>query len=260
MCITLVFSGRSLIQKLLLALVALISIAGPMFAYDIALKDGRVIHFKKYHVAEGKLYFTDYQGREDSVVLDSINLDRTWQLNLNENPALDLPGLARNLENEASPQQVSLGDAARQARGNKSVTTQRVFTNDDVNAATAEDRIHDWIKAGAKSSSSDTEQSRKIGESAMLLARTGQRMTEQEVASMALGKLDEIRFPGRDRWQAQLYAAHQKVYALLETCVERTEEENQTACSKIEYARMQLESLQQEGIKRASSWKTDREK
>jgi hypothetical protein len=245
----------------LLALLILISVlAGPVFAYDVALKDGRVIHFQKYHVAESKLYFTDDGGREDSVRLESINLDLTRQLNRNANPPLELPGLAKDHENEGTAKEQSLGEVARQMRGNKTATPQRSFTNDDVQSATPEDRIQDWIRAGANPSSSDPAKWAKIRDKAIVLARVCQRLTEKEVASQALGKLDEVQFPGRDRWQGQLYAAHQQVWTLFETCVERMDAENQVACSKVDSAQAQLNSLKQEGAKRAASWKADREK
>jgi len=245
---------------LLLAIVLpLVSvIAEPIMAYVVALKDGRMVHFKQYHVADGKLYFTNDGGRDDSVPLDSINLDLTGQLNRDAKPPLELPGLLRGDENKGAPQN-SLGEIARRLRNKKPVSAERVFTNDDVEAATDEDRIHDWIKAGG-TSSSDSAQTAQIREKAVALAKVSQHLTEQEVAIMALGALSEIQFPGRDNWQVRLYAAHQRVYALLETCEERTDEQSQLACSKIDYAQTELKSLKLEGIKRANAWKIDREK
>jgi len=254
-------SGGVTIRRFILALLVFISVfAGPVLAYDVALTDGRVIHFKKYHVAEGKLYFTEDGGREGTVGLESIDFDLTRQLNESANPPLELPGLAVDHENERTAQPPSLGDVARHLRGNKPTATQRIFTNDDVQSATDEDRIQDWIKAGASPSSSDPTKWRTIREKAMVLARVSQRLTEKEVVSQALGKLDEIQFPGRDRWQAQLYAAHQQVWILFEKCIERTEEENKAACSKVDSAQTTLRQLKGEGTKRAISWKEDRER
>jgi len=246
-----------LILAMLLAMGSIL--AGPLLAYEVALKDGRVLHFKKHHVAGSKLYFTDNDGRDGSVDLDSINLDATRQLNKNENPPLDLPGISRDQKDEATTQP-SLGEIARQARANRPAATVRAFTNDDVKLATDEDRIQDWIKAGGRSSSSDPLEAKKIREKAVAFARASQRLNEQEVTLLALGRLGEIQFPGRDRWQVRLYAAHQRVYGLLETCVERTDEQSQFACSKIDDARTELESLKLDGIKRANAWKVDREK
>lgn len=232
--------------------------AKPLAAYEIALKDGRIVHCKKYRVADGKLYFTDDTGRDDSVPLDSINLDLTGQLNRNEKPSLELPGLLSGDESKGAPQ-TSLGEIARRLRSEKPVSTGRVFTNDDVDAATDEDRIHDWVKAGGTSSSAPA-QLLEIREKAVALAKVSQRLTEQEVSIMALGALNEIQFPGRSNWQVRLYAAHQKVYALLETCEGGTDEQSQIACSKIDHAQTELKSLKLEGIKRANAWKIDREK
>jgi hypothetical protein len=255
------FVSRVTTWRFALALFLVASVlALPLLAYDVALKDGRIIHFKKYRVAESKLCFTDDEGREDSVELESINIDLTRQLNRNENPPLELPGLSKNQANEAPPQQPSLGDLARQVRGNKPTTTQRIYTNDDLQPATDEDRIQDWIKASASPASSDPAERRRVREKAVAFARACQRLTEQEVATLALGKLDEVQFPGRDRWQAQLYGAHQKLYTLLETCVERTDEENHVACSQMDSAQTTLRLLQLDGTKRATSWKEDREK
>jgi hypothetical protein len=258
---TQMLSRRLTKWRFILTLMMFISVlARPLFAYDVTLKDGRVIHFKKYHVADNKLYFTDDEGREGSVVLDSVNIDLTRQLNKNENPPLELPGLSNDHEKEATSQRPSLAEVARQIRADKLTTTQHIFTNDDVQSATGEDRIQDWIRAGASPSSADPAKWGKFREAAIALAKVSQRLTEQEVALQALGKLYEIQFPGRDRWQVQLYAAHQRVYTLFETCFERTDEENKVACSKIESAQYDLKLLEQEGNKRAISWKEDREK
>ena len=85
-------------------------------------------------------------------------------------------------------------------RSNRPTTNHRIFTNDDVQSATDdEDQNQDWISAGASPSSSDPEKRGRIGEVASGLAKVSQRLTEKEVASQALGKLDEIQFPSRDR-------------------------------------------------------------
>jgi hypothetical protein len=119
-------------------LAILLLVVSPLFAYDVVLKDGSVIHFQKYRATETALLYIDDQGKEISIPLTSVDLDRTRELNAKENPPLNLPGLvtasssanpdgqashgdiARNLRNGggAVPQE-SLADAARRVRAEK---------------------------------------------------------------------------------------------------------------------------------------------
>src|ERR1700687_1992295 len=74
-------------------LAILLLVAVPVFAYEVALKDGRVIQFQKYQASELSLFYIDDQGKEISLPLSSIDLDRTRELNAKENPPFNLPGL-----------------------------------------------------------------------------------------------------------------------------------------------------------------------
>lgn len=247
--------------NLVLSLACVAVLAQVLFAYDLALKDGRVIHFSKYRIAENKLFVTTDDGKETDIPFDSIDIDLTKQLNKGQSPPLVLPDISDSHGNDGSSGQSSLGEVSRRIRSNKPApTTHRTFTNDNVQSATDEDRIQDWIRAGSATDSSNHADSKEFREKALALARVSQHLTEQEIAAMSLGSLSVIKFPGRDSWQAQLYAAHQKFYSLLAACFERYDEESQAACSKTEYALTQLRSLQQEGSRRATLWKTDREK
>jgi hypothetical protein len=71
-----------LFRILLGLLVILLMVAFPVFAYEVVLKDGRVIQFQKYRTTESALLYIDKQGEEVSIPLS----DRTRELNAKENP------------------------------------------------------------------------------------------------------------------------------------------------------------------------------
>src|SRR5208282_6585737 len=76
----------------LIAGLALICLAPVLYAYDVALRDGRVIHFQTYRVVNKELLYTPENGVEQSVLLSDINFERTRELNEKANPPLDLAG------------------------------------------------------------------------------------------------------------------------------------------------------------------------
>lgn len=97
--------------------------------YKLALKDGRVFEFQKYRVAGGTLYYAKDTSVETAMPLDSIDLERTRQLNASADPPLNLT--------EATPvkavaAEASLADAARRLRKKGPSTAKRSLTNDDL--------------------------------------------------------------------------------------------------------------------------------
>jgi hypothetical protein len=85
---------------------------GPVFAYEIALKDGRVIKFEIYRVTEGSLLYINENGRQITVPLSDLDLDRTQQLNSQEAVPLVLPGAAPPSRRSPQTAAPSLADTA----------------------------------------------------------------------------------------------------------------------------------------------------
>ena len=102
-----IFSGLLLI---------LFVLALPAFAYRVALKDGRVVKFRKYRVTENTLLFIDEDGKEIAIPLSDVDLDRTRQLNEKEDVPLNLPGLVPSSQGAAQLAEPSLAEIALQVR------------------------------------------------------------------------------------------------------------------------------------------------
>jgi hypothetical protein len=127
--------SEQFMRKLLLPiwpLLLLVAFASTVAAHQVVLKNGSVIQFEKYRVENGHLIYSNADGKDVSISLADVDLERTKQLSVNENPPLQLPGLSS--QTAASSNAVpSLADIARQVRSKDATpTSQRVFTNDDV--------------------------------------------------------------------------------------------------------------------------------
>jgi hypothetical protein len=97
-------------------LAVLLSVALPLFAYEVVLKDGRIIKFDKYRVTERTLLYTDENGKEIAIPLSEVELDRTQQLNDQESDPLSLPGLVLHSRGVAQAEEPSLAEIALQLR------------------------------------------------------------------------------------------------------------------------------------------------
>jgi hypothetical protein len=97
-------------------LAILIFVAFPMFAYEVALKDGRIMKFGKYRVTERTLLYTDENGKEIAISLTEVDLDRTRQLNEQEAVPLNLPGLVLPSRTASQNAERSLAEIALQLR------------------------------------------------------------------------------------------------------------------------------------------------
>jgi hypothetical protein len=68
-------------MRALLAVIVGIAFVAPLApsisAHQVALKDGRVIQFEKYRVADGALVYTGSDGKEAKIALADIDLGRT---------------------------------------------------------------------------------------------------------------------------------------------------------------------------------------
>jgi hypothetical protein len=123
-------------RPVVLLALALLVCAPRLFAYDVALRSGAVIHFKNCRVVNQELLYIAEDGIEKSVLLSDINFERTRELNASAYPPLDLDGWIKQMNAPkktlaATPSQ-PLGDVARELRL-KGVTDPQghVFTDDD---------------------------------------------------------------------------------------------------------------------------------
>ena len=208
-----------LVQVFLGLLAISLFFALPLFAYKVALKDGRVIQFQKYRATETVLLYIDDKSKEVPIPLDSIDLDRTRELNANENPPLNLPRLAKTSAAVSSDVQPSLGEVARKLRKkDASAPSKRVLSNDDVASTPLA------VAAGTLSlqnSNTDTWQARLD----FYRATVGplENMDSNKLARAALGDLD-VDFPGRREWEQELSSRKQAVVTALQTASKQYEE------------------------------------
>ena len=254
-------------RLLLLGLLALF-LAPLVCAYDVALKNGSIIHFQKYRVADNKLIYLSKAGEELSVNLSDINLTLTRQLNAKADPPLALPGLTGNTAPPRQPP-APLGDVARQLNLKPEIDPQgRVFTNDDfpsspvppAPAKAAPSAPH--AAANAAQSSSDWSASKAKIE--RFLSNTGQ-LTEQQYAARMLGPdLADIQFPNRPAWQTKIYAEHQRYLADAKLCIsDRVADEGRpqdAACSRLDSDKYAVQSSRDLGKQLAQDWASRQDK
>ncbi len=118
---------------LVVVLAAVLLLAGT--TYKVVLKNGSLLEFQKYRVAEGTLYCTKEGSVETAVPLDSIDLDRTRRLNASASPPLDL---TESTPAPAAAPEQNLGEAARRLRKKPaSPGAKHVLTTDDIPGKTA---------------------------------------------------------------------------------------------------------------------------
>jgi hypothetical protein len=200
-------------------LATLLLVAVPVFAYEVTLKDGRVIQFQKYRVTETALLYIDEQGGEISIPLDSVDVDRTRELNIKENPPLNLPGLITTSASGNVDSQPSLGEIARKLRKkDATATSRRVLSNDDVASAPLA------VGGGAlplQNSNPDTWQARL--DSYRATAGPLENMDSNKLTRAVLGDLD-VDFPGRREWEEELSSRKQAVVTALQTASRQYEE------------------------------------
>lgn len=227
-----------------------ILIAVPLFAYELALIDGRIVRFQKYRVAGDTLYYVGHDGKEVSLPIASIDLDRTRRLNASERPPLELPGIAAPAPPSNPGREPSLGEVARKLRRKEATGPKRVYTTDDFQLSSPA------VQPGTAAAPQDQA---VLMERVRSVLHSMQRQTEQQAVQDALGTdLAEITFPERPRWEASFLAARRRYLSLLEQCLSnrRSEfEESRAACSRVSSAQYEVEALSREGRKLAADWK-----
>jgi len=234
----------------------LIFVTLPLFAYEVALKDGQVIQFQRYRASETALLYIDDQGKEISIPLDSINLDRTRELNAKENPPLNLPGLIKSSDSGATNNQQSLGETARKLRANRPQTAKRIYDNADFQSTSVDIQ-------GQTLNKDNRPDPRKDREKLSQLLHLMERFTNQEALESILGKDADVRFPNRPAWERELLAARSNYLSNLKQCLsDRVSEIEQTykACGQYNKFEGEYDFLSREGRARAALWKSLKEK
>jgi len=213
----------------LIALFAVLAVS-PTFAYRLAMKNGSVVQFDKYRVESGKVICTDAEGKEVSVAIADVDVERTTALNAKETPPLDLSGAtARPPANAAASadQPQSLGDAARSLRqqGKAQATAQKhSYTDDDVAHSSGPGELSK-LKEEAPAQTAASGQSGKAGSSSASGSKSSKSraMTDQEVSEYYdLGRAETARallsgaelppdtpFLDRSEWESRLFEAKQ---------------------------------------------------
>jgi hypothetical protein len=190
-------------------------LCSPLFAYQLALKDGRTVQFQRCRVESGRFFYTDEAGKEASVPISDVDVERTRALNAQESPPLDLSALAvPGAGDSAEP--ASLGDAARQLRSQgkaHEAGQKRSYTDDDVKPAakpaTAEAKAAATGVQGQKTDSKQDEGEELTEQDASEFYDLGREETGRAV--LAYGKLPpDTPFPDRADWEVRMYEAKQE--------------------------------------------------
>ena len=268
-------------RRVLLLVLALLVCAPWLCAYDVALRNGTVIHFKNCRVVNQELLYIAEDGTEKSVLLSDINFERTRELNVSAYPTLDLDGWIKQMNAPkkapaAAPSQ-PLGDVARELRLKGEIDPQgHVFTNDDfpkspsappsANASSVTSRqepggLNSSSSAGPSTGASDWAASKAKIE--QFLERT-EGLTEQQYAAKLLGpELADVEFPKRSPWQTQVYAVHKRYVNDAKLCIsDRISDEGwrqNEACARLDSDKSTVQTLRAQGQSLAQEWKTHQE-
>jgi len=205
-------------MRWVVAAALLMMVGAPLYAYRVALKSGEVIEFRQYRATETALLYVDDQGREVSVPLSSIDMDRTRKLNSGESPTLDLPGMPAQDPSTKSEPQPSLGEVARRVtKSAPNGPVKHVFTDDDVvhSGITADDAL----SAGNSDPDSWQDRLRSMKATVDSLENTD----ANSLARKVLGHLD-IDFPGRRAWEEELFSRRGAVSTALQNASKQYEE------------------------------------
>jgi hypothetical protein len=201
---------RRLCQFVLVAWL-LATFAPTVAAHQVALRDGHIIQFEKYRVAEGQLIYVSSDGKEVQVAISSIDIERTRTLSKSDSPPLDLPGLIPQDTPPSTNANQSLGEIARQVRPKDAkVTTQRTFTDDDVTHGSAS--LPPQLTTPS-STSPDEQYWTEMDQ----LKKWADNMANQTPRQLSESVAGEIQFPGRADWEQKLYEQKEKLVSVVLT-------------------------------------------
>jgi hypothetical protein len=262
-------------RPVVLLALALLVCAPQLFAYDVALRSGAVIHFKNCRVVNRELLYIAEDGTEKSVLLSDINFERTRELNASAYPPLDLDGWIKQMNAPkkapaATPSQ-PLGDVARELHLQGATDPQgHVFTDDDfpkspgappsANASSeaSPGRLNSSSSPGPSTAASDWAASKAKIE--QFLQRS-EGLKEQQYAAKLLGPgLADVQFPKRSPWQTQIYAVHKRYVDDAKLCIsDRISDEGwrqNEACARLDSDKSTVQTLRAQGQSSAQEWKT----
>jgi hypothetical protein len=241
------------LAKYILAAALVICAVVPLHAYELVLKNGKIVHFQKYRVDGQELRYVDADGKEGSIFLSEVNMDRTRDLNAKEWPALELPGLSnqKNGDRAVVEPQPSLGEIARKLREKgrvqTPVTSKRTFTNDDIQGS------FPWSDMGP----GDNWESSRNGANNSSIDTMRQFFNLDRVtlgrAILSMARIDvEIHFPERSDWEFSLYDAKQE---MVHESLQATAHPNDVQEQKLAEKRVNdFESIAGRGIQQAREY------
>jgi hypothetical protein len=271
------------LQRTMVLGMAMLFLAPLVFAYEVALRNGTVVHFEKYRVVNNELLYLAPSGEERSILLTDINFARTRELNVNANPPLDLASwidkmnAARKSAPVQKPAPKPLGDVARELGLKPEPGVEdHVFTDDDFPsspvpppppaAAAAPRPAGNPVAAqaaAANTSAATADWAASKAKIQQFLEKTA-GMTEGEYAARSLGpNLADVQFPRRDSWQSGIYTAHQRYVTDAQLCIsDRVSDEGRAqaiVCSRLDTDKNNVHTQREDGKARAQAWKSRQE-
>jgi len=267
-------------RPVLLLMLALLVGVPSLYAYDVALRNGTVIHFQNYRVVNQELLYRAEDGTEKSVPLSAINFARTRELNASADPPLDLDAWVANMnapkKAPAASSQQPLGDAIRKMGLKGEIDPEgRVFTDDDfpkspsapppphVSAEASRPAASAAASSSAKPSTAASDWAASKAKIEQFLART-EGLTEQQYAAKLLGpELADVQFPRRSSWQTQVFADHNRYVRDAKLCIsDRISDEGQRqdeACARLDSDKSTVQTLRAQGQSLAQEWRARQE-
>jgi hypothetical protein len=185
--------------RLLVATALMMVFVAPLCAYHVVLKNGQIIEFQWYRTTDNTLLYVDEGGKEISIPLASVDVDRTRELNTKENSPLDLPRLNVPDKPQTRTDSPSLGELARQRRPRDAkATTKQVWTSDDFPSPT--EREAPVPTRAEEASTSET----------LLKFRL---LGKEELGAAVLKRANapNVDFPDRKNWEQRLFEAKKRV-------------------------------------------------
>ena len=256
--------------KICVLILAGVFLCSPLLAYQLAMKDGRIVEFQKYRVENGNVICTDANGKETSVMLGDVDLEKTKTLNAKETPALDLGSVQSGDSSPAAGpgEEGSLGDAARKMRqqGKAHASSQKhKFTDDDVTHASNSVPETDQ-KDGKPATGDETKGGKQASTSAGTKSAQRKEVTDAQISAYYdLGRTDTGRavlaqanlppdtpFPDRSEWEARLFEGKKEWVQEYVHCKEHQDDE--AACGQFVAKFQAWEKIADEGVERAKQY------
>ena len=244
-------------------------LCSPLLAYQLAMKDGRIVEFQKYRIEKESVVYTAADGKETSVPLAEVDLERTKALNAKETPPLDLsPAPAAGASPAAGPaEEPSLGDTARNLRQQgkaHAASLKHKFTDEDMTHPASADPATEETDANAapgsgtqggkpaKSTGTKSTQRKEVTDAQISeyydLGRTETANAVLEMADLP----PDTPFPDRSEWEARLYEGKKEWVPEYVHCKEHPDDE--AACNEFATKFRAWLNIANEGVERAKQY------